>query len=890
MKTFWLTLIMCGVSLSCAASGKPDELMHADKDTTIKKDTAKPVLKPYREVITAKAITDDGLFKVHKVGDKYYFEIPDAILEKDILIVNRISKGKFDGPNTTYGGDQVGESMVRFSKGPDNKFFIKERAQDVRAADSSATGMFRAVENTNLQPIIASFDVRALSPDGKGVVLDVTNYINADNQLISIDNRIKPYLSFGLGTYYADRSYIGSIKSYPRNVEIRTVKTWLNGVSFPFTIGSATLELNCSIMLLPDQPMKPRFMDERVGYFVTGYYNFEVNKPVNIDWMIARWRLEPKEEDIEKYKRGELVEPKKPIVYFIDPATPEKWVPYLKEGVKDWQKAFEKAGFKNAIYALEVPAGDSTWSLEDAGHNVIVYKSSAIANASGPQVLDPRSGEVLETHINWYHNVQQVLHDWYMIQAGPNDSGGARMKYDDALMGRLIRYVCAHEVGHTLGLQHNFRASSSVPVDSLRSKNYVRANGFCPSIMDYARFNYVTQPEDGMDREDLIPRIGIYDEWAIEWGYKWMPDLKTRDEETTYLNNWVTSRLEKEKRLWFGAQTKPGGLNYDPLRQTEDLGDDVVKASRYGIENLKRVIAHLKDWTRTPNETYKQLAYMNSLVVSQYFSYISYVFTNIGGMQWSDKTIGQKGYSLSFPSKAVQKASVQFLHDEVFTRPSWIMNKEIYSLAAATPFNANTNSHLILYDYMLVQSLLNRVLNGTTYYNLLQAQSLDPENAYSIDELLTDFENGIWKELHARSYIDEYRRGVQKSYVQRLIDQINPDKIKGQPFDKAYADYMATTDIFPLVKAHLRKLLSSIHAAMPAYRQIGVREHLEDLSDRIRNALRGEKDQFSEAGKTIQTCCGQVVALKDPLLNLSNNVQRSCWSRDRVVFGWTTND
>lgn len=418
-------------------------------DSTVKRSN----IKPYNEVITAKAITQNGLFKVHYVNDRYYFEIPDSLLNRDILIVNRISKGtsvvRLQDGLLGYAGDYIGENVIQFSKGPNQKLFIKRISYLDVTNDSSDNGMYKSILNSSLQPIVASFDIKAISPDSTGIVIDLNDYLNGDNDVFFFNSRVKGIAE--IGAYQADKSFIQKIASFPFNTEIRTVKTYIH-LDAPFTY-----ELNSSMVLLPAGQMTPRYDDERVGYFSRGYLNYDASQGVRADYKITRWRLEPKAEDVSKYLAGELVEPKKPIVFYIDPATPQKWVPYLIQAVNDWQKAFEKAGFKNAIYALEAPKNDPSWSMEDARHNVIIYKASPVQNASGPHVSDPRTGEILESHINWYHNVQKLLHDWYFIQASPVDPGARKMVFDDSLMGQLIRYACSHEVGHIIktGIVHD---------------------------------------------------------------------------------------------------------------------------------------------------------------------------------------------------------------------------------------------------------------------------------------------------------------------------------------------------------------------------------------------------------------------------------------------------
>jgi Domain of unknown function (DUF5117)/Met-zincin/Domain of unknown function (DUF5118) len=522
--------------------------------------------KPYKEVITSKAVSDAGFFWVHKVDDKYFFEIPDSIFGREILIVNRISKSAAAnriGGSLGYGGDQIGQGVVKFEKGPNNKIFLRTISYAEYAKDSTSP-MFTSLSNSNLQPIAAAFDVKALGKDSTGAVIDITEYINGDNEVLHFTSSLKTALR--VGPIQSDKSYVISVKSYPINVEIKSLKTYGRMPAAQGTPGGGggnlTFELNSSLVLLPKIPMDTRKFDKRIGYFAVGYVDFDANPQGVKNIVLAkRWRLEPKEEDIEKYKRGELVEPKKPIIYYIDPATPKKWIPYLIQGVNDWQATFEKAGFKNAIFGKMAPTKeeDSTWSLDDARNSAIVYKASDVANASGPSVADPRSGEIIESHINWYHNVMSLVRNWYFIQTAAVDPNARKLLFDDQLMGRLVQFVSSHEVGHTLGLRHNFGSSSTVPVENLRNKAWVAANGHTPSIMDYARFNYVAQPEDGLSGEELMGRIGDYDKWAIEWGYRWFPEFKNEDAEKEYLNKWVIEKL-KNRSLWWGPKKSVGGF------------------------------------------------------------------------------------------------------------------------------------------------------------------------------------------------------------------------------------------------------------------------------------------------------------------------------------------
>ncbi len=822
-----ILLIIGGIVLfSCSTSrtstgkttGQPVQQM-AETTANAKTDTAKKIIRPYKEIITDKAVTQNGLFKVHKVGERYYFEVSDSLLNKDILIVNRVSKAaagfkSFYGFG--YGGDYIGENVVKFVKGPNDNLFIQRTSYLDISRDSSQNGMYRSVLNSSLPTIVASINIKAFSPDSTGMVVDMTDYFSGDNDIFFFSQSGKK--QFSLGSLQADKSYIQSISSFPLNTEIKTVKTYAgNGDQ------ALTYELNSSIVLLPVIPMKPRYIDERVGYFSREYRDFDAPQGVEVNAMITRWRLEPKNEDLIKYKTGELVVPKKPIIFYIDPATPKKWVPYLIKGVNAWQKAFEKAGFKNAIYALEAPVDDPAWSLEDARHSAIIYKASDIQNASGPQISDPRSGEILESHINWYHNIQQLLHDWYFIQAAASDPKARMMQFDDSLMGRLIQYVCTHEVGHTLGLMHNFRASSAVPVDSLRSRQYLALNGHTPSIMDYARFNYVAQPEDSIPEEDLIPRIGAYDEWAIEWGYRLFPALTTKDEENIFLKQWIVQRQSRDKRLFFG--TGP-----DVRDEAEDLGDDAMKASYYGIKNLKFVMAHLTEWARTANKDYSDLKRLNRAVFNQYASYMTHVLKYVGGEYRNLKTGDQRGPEWTFVDKEKQRSAIQFLQTYLFDTPDWLFNKQVFSLSG---------SENVIKIFRFQEFQLSMLMHPSVTYNLLffNETNQSPGDAYHFDELLTDLESGIWKELNDHANIDLNRRQLQKTYAFELTH--NGIRI-GMLGDFIRTDYCT------IINNHMKILCNKIRIALPGYKELMSKTHLEDILVRLQQALDFQKKNFPE--------------------------------------------
>ena len=795
-------------------------------------------VRPYKEIITDKAVTKNGFFKVHKVEDKYYFEIPNDLLWRDILVVNRLSQTQ---AGTGYGGDQVGQNVVRFDRGPNNRIFLRTISYAVYAKDSTSP-MFSSVANSNLQPISFSFDIKAFGKDSATSVIEITDFVNGDNDVLFFSNAAKS--SRRLGSLQTDKSYIVSVKPYPINIEIKAVKTYGRapaapggggGFGAPQPSGNLTVEMNSSFVLLPKTPMQARYFDARVGYFTVGYTDFDANPQGVRDITIAkRWKLEPKPEDLEKYKRGELVEPQKPIIFYIDPATPKKWIPYLIQGVNDWQAAFEKAGFKNAIFGKMAPTKeeDSTWSLEDARNSAIVYKPSDIANASGPSISDPRSGEIMESHINWYHNVMELIRNWYMIQAGPNDIRARQMVFPDELMGRLVQFVSSHEVGHTLGLRHNFGSSSSVPVENLRNKEWVAKNGHTPSIMDYARFNYIAQPEDGLTGEELQGRIGDYDRWAIEWGYRRFYEFKTPEAEKGKLNQWTREKL-KDHRLWWGD----GETNQDdPRSQTEDLGDNAVKASEYGIKNLKRIVPELMKWTKQDNEDYTNLSDVYGQLTGQFSRYMGHVSRNVGGIYKTPRVVEESEAVYEFEPKAKQAEAVAFINQQLFTTPTWLISNDIYGKTGASPLTVIGN---------IQDNTLNRFFSANTLNKLINAETALGNNAYKMTDLFSDVKKGVWSELSTRKTIDVYRRNLQKSYVNILSNLLNPADVVinlgGGGFNIGPSVNTDKSDIKSLVRAHLTSLKAEVTSAAAAIADPMSRYHLQDIAKRIDEALNPKK-------------------------------------------------
>lgn len=820
------TLLLLGATTH--AEAKIFERKKKKAQTEVKAAPAKQNingLKPYAQVITPKAKSSFGFLTVHKVDNNYFFEIPDSMLNRDILIVNRISKAPTSRQKSRVGypGDILGSKVIRFENKDNKRILVREYSYRERSENKD--GMFQSVRNSNTQPIVANFGIETIKKDSltRNYVINVSVFLQKENPLFSFDADSKEYI--GLLNMVGEGTYIDTLKAFPKNIEISTTVTYqskkgMSNVGFLET-GSPriplTYELNSSMVLLPEVPMKARLFDPRVGYFTVGYTDFDSN-PQGIEYkkLITRWRLEPKDE--AAYLRGELVEPKKPIIIYIDPATPKKWVPYLIQGVNDWQVAFEKAGFKNAIYALEAPTDDPSWSLEDARHSAIVYKPSDIPNASGPHINDPRTGEILETHINWYHNVMSLLRDWYMIQAGTIDEAARKMQLDDELMGQLIRFVSSHEVGHTLGLRHNFGSSHTVPVEKLRDKVWVEANGHTPSIMDYARFNYVAQPEDGITRAGIFPRIGIYDKWSIEWGYRWLPQFQTPEDEVAFSNQSIIEKLKTDVRYTFGTESDPN----DPRNQSEDLGDDSMLASLYGIKNLKRIVPQILTWSYEPNKSYAGAGEIYSGVVSQFNRYLGHVTKNVAGIYSNSITVEQTDeIAREFVPANIQKRAIAFLNEQLFTTPEWLIDRQLMEKAKILPVNVICS---------LQSDVLARLINKNTLDKMSENEILNGKKAYTSAQMFNDLKKVIWSNL---GQSDIYKRNMQKAYVENLINLL--DK-KGNADKNASGKRPAYSEAPAIAHGQLTELkrLATSAASMTSGTAKG---HYQNLITLIDNAL-----------------------------------------------------
>ncbi|MCP2025327.1 hypothetical protein L1276_000467 [Flavobacterium sp. HSC-32F16] len=764
-------------------------------------------MQAYNKVITDKAKSKSGLFTVSQVDTKYYFQIPDSLFNRYMLVVTRyLSTPEGMG---IFGGEKANEQTIYFEKGTNNTVFLRslQYRQDVRSADSM---LAKALAGSNENPIVAAFPIKTTNPDNGNVVIDVTDVFKKENAMFSIESKEKTEKK--LSSLADDKSFIEAIDTYPINIEVKTTKTYTSSTA---SSGSITLRLNTSIVLLPKIPMRKRFFDERVGYFANKYVLFDDDEQsAQKKFIVQRYRLEPKDKDIKKYLKGELVEPKKQIVYYIDPATPKKWRPYLIAGINDWQKAFEAAGFKNAIVGKEWPEDDKTMSLEDARYSVVRYLASETPNAYGPRISDPRSGEIMESHVGWYHNVMKLVQRWYMIQAGPLDARARKMHLDDELMGQLIRFVSSHEIGHTIGLRHNMGASSATPVEKLRDKKWVEENGHTVSIMDYARFNYVAQPEDNISPQGIYPRIGMYDKWAVKWGYEYYPNAKDEFEEENILAKLTTESLTANPKLWFGGE----GKDEDPRSQSEDLGDDSVLASDYGIKNLKRVVPNLIQWTYQPNDAYDNLSDMHKAVVSQYSRYLYHVLKNIGNNYVTKRTVDEKGAVYQPIPKAKIKASIDYVGRQLFTAPLWLYPQEIEQLIPLKTADQISDQQ---------NQVLNMLLSSGMLYNISQ-KAIQFEGAYTVPEFLNDLQQTVWVKLSGNEKQDYYRRSLQRGYIEKLGMLLLPKETEpGKALSAAQR-----SDVRLYGKQHLTKVKTEVTKLMNASTGFN-KEHFESILTEI---------------------------------------------------------
>lgn len=725
-----------------------------------KQNTVEKTVDKFKE-LTDSAKVDTGMFTVYNKKGDYYFLIPKDILNRDFLIVNKVSgvPANFNDAGINKGMNYE-NLVVQFQLNKEQKKIYVLNYKPFVEVDSMSNIKESVAANFS-KSILEYFDIEAYNADSTAVLVKVNKVY--DGTKTSFNN------VFGMtgvvgASPLEDYSYIKQMKSFPKNIVVKSLHT--TQIPSAQTEGKLTIKVTSNLVLLPEKPMTPRFEDSRVGYFsIPRWYFNDQQHELERKRVVTRWRLEPKDKD--KYFRGELTEPIKPIVFYIDPATPQQWKQKIIEGVYDWQKAFETAGFKNAIIAKEVSEDDKDFDIDDVRYSVITYVASHRANAMGPSVFDPRSGEIIESDVVWWHNVMTSVHSWMRVQTGIIDPKSRSNKFSDEHLGNAIRFVSSHEIGHTLGLKHNMGASYFYPVDSLRSPAFCKKMATAPSIMDYARFNYVAQPGDGV--KDITPKIGVYDKFAIEWAYRYYPENNDAHKEQK-LSQELIKQAYKDKNCHYIAQQSMRTA-IDPRAQSEDLGNNAVKASEYGLKNLHRIMPQILEWTAEDGASYLEAGKLLNAVIGQWYRYAYHVLTNVGGVHINNTIQGDRQQTYTHVEKQIQKDAVNYLLKNVFTYPQWLFSGEIYRYVypvkespkgyrSYTPFSNYKNMQSYIMWDLLTNERLDRMISN---------ELSNGQKAYTATELLDDLYKGIFKNTLRKKSLGLVERATQKAFVDALI-------------------------------------------------------------------------------------------------------------------------
>ncbi|MEG2227024.1 MAG: zinc-dependent metalloprotease [Odoribacter sp.] len=761
------TLIAIALALVFAISSSEVYAWEWRKKKEAKKNATVEKKSRYDELIK-KAKTRDGMFRIHQVENDWYFEISDSLMGRDFLLVNKVSGVPYELNDAGLNkGMAYEDKLIRFRKDAVlNKVWVTTWNPRVSVPDGDAIA--RSVKDNYREAVIEQFEIEAFNVDSTAVLIKMNKVFDGSEKSF---NDLYNSISLSSASVKKELSKIGGLKVFPQNVVVKsflTAQVMDGGTSVPLTVETTT-----NIVLLPEKPMVSRFADNRVGFFSTPHFYFnDRQQAVEERELVHRWRLEPKPEDVERYKRGELVEPVKPIVFYIDPATPAQWREAIKAGVCDWQAAFEAAGFKNAVVAKEVSADDSDFDIDDVRYSVITYAASQKANAMGPSVIDPRSGEIIEADVVWWHNVMTLLQSWMRVQTASIDVRARTNNFSDEYMASAIRFVSSHEVGHTFGLKHNMGASSTFPVDSLRSKNFTaKMGGTASSIMDYARFNYVAQPEDGV--ENITPVIGVYDKYAINWAYRWL-DSKNPQDELPVLNQWITKH-SGDKMYWYGEQQDPKDP-IDPRALDEDLGDDVIKANRYGLMNLKRIVPNIIEWTSEEGKGFEEAGKLLMAVINQWKLYAGHVTANVGGFYINNPVAGDDFDRYVPVEKERQKEAVKYLIEEVFMVPEWLFGAEVWK--KSYPIQSSPAGGIEYSPYSTVRELQYAVfydlLKDDRLMRIYEAETMKGKNQiYTAEELFADLHKAVFKGSIQGHNLSLFERMTQKNYIDAIIVSSN---------------------------------------------------------------------------------------------------------------------
>lgn len=803
--------------------------------------------KVYDKLANKENLLYQGMFNVYRKSNDFYFEIPLSLLGRDMLVVNKLTRVPAElneaGVNR---GTNYENQMIRFEwdKKTDKLLVRQGRPLPLAPAQDAIS---RSVYDNYISPLIAGFKVEAYNNDSTTAVIKVNDIY--DGTETSINN---VFTNINLGTSaIKNLSRILSVKSFSNNVVAQSELT--TKVTEGTTTIHVTVEVSSSILLLPETPMMGRLDNPRVGYFTNPLLSYsDGQQRVEKDQLITRWRLEPKPEDRERYLRGELVEPAKPIVFYIENSTPYRWRKYIKQGIEDWQVAFERAGFKNAIVAKELTDSMNV-DLDDVNYSVLTYAASVKANAMGPSITDPRSGEILEADIMWWHNVLSMLKEWITVQTGVIRPEARGINIPDEMMGDAMRFVACHEVGHSLGLRHNMIASWAFPTDSLRSKTFTdKMNTTSSSIMDYARFNYVAQPGDGVTA--LSPHIGPYDIFAIEYGYRWYGEQTPKAEKDK-----LYALLEKHNsRLYKYSEAQDVRDAVDPRAQNEDLGDDGIRSSQLGIANLKRIMPEIIKWTTTgeKGQTYEEASRLYYAVINQWNNYLYHVLANVGGIYLENTTVGDGQKTFTFVEKERQQAALKFLIDEVLTYPKWLFDTEVSEytyLLRNTPLGVVENAPTLVLKN--AQSfILWDLLSNNRLMRMIENESVNGKKAFTTVELMDGLHRSIFATTLRNQLPDVLTRSLQKNFVDALITAAAESE--GVKINKKlYAEHpLLAQSTFPLCSCS-----DHAHHAAENVDRMGARRELNFYGsqlNRISDAISAKRGELLRIKELLQSRLG----------------------------------